>query len=407
MNNNHNRLLVIGINYRTTTISEREKFQINKKELSGALGTITAIKDVEGAVIISTCNRLEFYLVLNISAEPFEIIRNFYKKYNNSDPSIIKDRFYIYSEIEVAKHLYRVLSGLESMVFGEYQILGQIKDAYSIACTEKSAEKILHKLFHAGFRTGKNVRSKTKIGAGKQSVSGVAFEIISNRIKNNELITIIGINESTKIIADKLHCSGYSKIQFVNRTIYKAEELAGKYNSYAVSLEDYINKSDTSRCILTCTGAAGSILSANQLNEIYGESGLPELIVDMAVPRDIDPAGLSAETELYDMESLKKYLINQRIENEQEIPLAEKIIDDEVKLFEVWSESQKDESLSVFAEKIEMIRQQLLEENRWQFAEDEYQSLEKFSRSLVHRAKAVFNQAVKSNGEKVKKVKAK
>ena len=96
MNNDHNRLLVIGINYRTTTITEREEFQINKKELSGALAAITAIKEVEGAVIISTCNRLEYYLVLNNSAEPFDIIQEFYKKYNNSDPSIIHDRFYTY-----------------------------------------------------------------------------------------------------------------------------------------------------------------------------------------------------------------------------------------------------------------------------------------------------------------------
>lgn len=400
MNNNHSHLLIIGINYRTTTISEREKFQINKKELSEALKTLCAIKDVEGAVIISTCNRLEFYLVLKNSAQPFDIIKNFYKIYNNSDPSLIKDKFYSYSEIDVAKHLYRVLCGLESMVFGEYQILGQIKDAYSIACSEGSADKILHKLFHAGFRTGKNVRSKTKIGAGKQSVSGVAFEIINDKMNNDDLITIIGINESTKIIADKLHSSGFSKIQIVNRTIYKAEELAGKYNVKALSLDQFLNKPDSSRCLLTCTGAAGIILSSDQLREIYKDSRLPELIIDMAVPRDVDPSIISSETLLYDMESLKQYLNVQRVENEQDLPAAEKIIEDEVKLFEVWSESQKDESLAAFAEKIEMMRQQLLEESRWQFAEDEYKSLEKFSRSLVHRTKAVFNQSVKSNGKK-------
>jgi glutamyl-tRNA reductase len=404
MNENQKRLIVTGVNYRSTTVSEREAFQINKNDLSNALSTLCKINEVEGAVIVSTCNRLEFYMVLNDSTEPFKIIQRFYKEYSDSNPAVIGDKFYTHSEIDAANHLYRLLCGLDSMVFGEYQIQGQIKDAYSISCSEKRAEKILHKLFHAGFRTGKTVRSKTNIGAGKQSVSGIAFEIINDKIDKDKLLTIIGVNESTKIIAGKLHKSGFSKIQFVNRTLYKAEEVAAKYGAKALSLDQFVNSEDSSGFLLTCTGADGKILSAAQLDKIYKVSGLPDMIIDMAVPRDIDSEGLKEDTVIYDMESLKQYLVDQQLENQKDIPAAEKIIDDEVKLFEVWSESQRDESLAVFAEKIEFVRQQLLEESRWQFAEDEYQLLEKFSRSLVHRTKAVFNQSVKSNGNKKENV---
>jgi glutamyl-tRNA reductase len=396
--------MVTGINYRNTTVSQREKFQINKNELSNSLKSIGSIDCVEGAVIISTCNRMEFYLVLNDSEEPFEIVRKFYKVYNGSDPSALKEKFFCHSGTDAARHLFRIICGLDSMVFGEYQIQGQVKDAYSIACSEKMAEKILHKLFHAGFRTGKQVRSKTNIGAGKQSVSGVAFEIIRDKIDTKETITVIGVNESTKIIADKLHGSGYRNIQFVNRTRYKAEELAEKINAKALSLDQFISCKDNSKCILSCTGSEKTILTAKDLLKIYESSGLPDLIVDMAVPRDINPEGLAGKTKIYDMESLKQYLVDQKNENEHDLPVAEKIIDDEVKLFEVWNEAQKDENLAPFAEKIELIRQQLLEESRWQFTEDEFQSLEKFSRSLVHRTKAVFNQALKSNGNREKKL---
>ncbi len=407
MNKNQSRLIVAGINYRNTSVREREAFQINKKDLPGALNCFCSLKEIEGAVIVSTCNRLEFYMVLDTSAEPVQTILKFYEIYNSTNASAIKDKFYTCSEIDAARHLFKVICGIDSMVFGEYQIQGQIKDAYSISCSEKRAEKILHKLFHAGFRTGKNVRRQTKIGAGKQSVGGIAFELINDRIDKDALITIIGVNENTKIIAEKLHVCGFSSLQFVNRTLYKAEELAAKYKAGALSLDRFIEGSDSSKCVLTCTGAEGRIFTSRQLKSIYKESGLPELIIDMAVPRDIDPEGLGGNVKLYDMERLKNYLADQKKVNGKDLPAAEKIIEDEVRLFEVWSESQKDENLVVFAEKIEMIRQQLLEESRWQFAEDEYQLLEKFSRSLVHRTKAVFNQAVKSNGNTKEKDKVK
>ena len=364
MKNNQSHLIAAGINYRNTSVREREAFQINKKDLPAALKSLCSIKEVEGAVIVSTCNRLEFYMVLNSPTGSFQIIQKFYKKYNSANPSVIKDKFYTYSELDAARHLFKVICGIDSMVFGEYQIQGQIKDAYSISCSEKSAEKILHKLFHAGFRTGKTVRRQTQIGAGKQSVGGVAFEIINDRIDKDKLITIIGVNENTKIIAEKLSGQGYSSLQFVNRTLYKAEELSAKYNAKATSLDKFINGSDNSGCILTCTGAEGKIFTSRELKSIYKKSGLPELIIDMAVPRDVDPAGLDGAVELYDMERLKEYLDKQNKAHEMDLPAAEKIIDDEVKLFEVWSESQKDENLGALAEKIEMIRQQLLEESR-------------------------------------------
>ena len=255
--------LSVGINHKTSSISEREVFQIGKKEISGALKYFKSRKEVEGVVIISTCNRLEFYLVLNQNTDPFSIVKDFYFDKKQIDAVTKIESFYLYNQSKVASHLFRIVSGLESVVLGEYQIQGQIKDSYSIACSEKTADKILHKLFHAAFRTGKSVRTHTKIGSGKQSLSGVAYQLINEAIKKDDAITIIGVNENTKIIAEKLNHSGFTNLNFLNRTLYKAEELAEKYNGTAFTLNKIEEPLAKSKCLFSCTGSPEFIITSD------------------------------------------------------------------------------------------------------------------------------------------------
>ena len=399
MENETVQLFVVGINYKTSTISEREIFQINRKEISSALNYFNSKEEVEGTVIVSTCNRLEFYLVLKQNAQPFDIVNNFYFEKKKISASQKQNLFYIYSDTEVASHLFRVVTGLDSMLLGEYQVQGQIKEAYSLACSQKSADKILHKLFHAAFRVGKNVRSKTKIGSGKQSLSGIAFQIIKEKIRKEDVVTIVGVNQNTKIIAEMLHNHGFSHLIFLNRTLFKAEEIAEKYNGLAFDLDNLLEPLITSKCIFTCTGSADYIFKSDIINHSYSKSRNPSLIVDMAVPRDVNTEGISEAIEIIDLEGLKKYLEVQKSEMEVDIPLAQKIISDEVNIFEVWNESQKDDYLGVFAEKVEAIRLQLLDETKLQVSEEELQLLDKFSRSFLHRMKSTITQTVILNNE--------
>lgn len=384
---------VIGISHKTSTISEREIYQISRKKIREALAYFNSIPGVEGIVIVSTCNRLEFYFVTEQGTDPFMLLEDFYSKTKIKIMSY--NQFYIYNDIDAARHLFKVITGLDSMVLGEYQVQGQIKDAYSIACSEKTADKILHKLFHAAFRTGKTVRSQTKIGNGNQSLSGVAFKIIKDKLTEKDAVTIIGVNQNTKIIAKELFEAGCSHLIFVNRTLYKAEELAEKYNGRAFSL-DFLDEAITgSKCILSCTGAPGFIINPEIINKIYTRENLPKLLIDMAVPRDINTEGLTKEIEVVDLEGLKKYLEDEKKEISVHIPEAESIISDEANIFEAWNESQKDETLSLIEEKIESIRLQLLNEAKQVTSEEELQLLDRFSHSLVHRMKSTINQAVK------------
>ncbi len=399
MENETLQLFVVGINYKTSSVSEREVFQINRKEISRSLNYFNSRKEVEGVVIISTCNRLEFFLVLKKNTQPFDIINDFFSEKKKISANQKQNLFYIYSGTEVASHLFKVITGLDSMLLGEYQVQGQIKEAYSLACSQKSADKILHKLFHAAFRVGKNVRSKTKIGSGKQSLSGVAFQIINDKLKKEDVITVIGINQNTKIIAEMLHNHGFTHLIFVNRTLYKAEELAEKYNGLAFDLDNLHEPLIISKCIFTCTGSADYIINSDILNHSYSKSRNPSVIVDMAVPRDINTDGINKEIEIIDLEGLKKYLEVQKSEIENDIPLAQKIISDEVNIFEVWNEAQNDDYMGVFAEKVESIRLQLLDETKLQVSEEELLLLDKFSRSLLHRMKSTITQTVLLNNE--------
>jgi len=394
MSNEIFQLVVVGINYKTSTISDREIFQINRKEISSSLNYLRSKESVEGAVIVSTCNRLEFYLSVKQEANPINIINDFYFDKKKVVAQEKQNLFYMYSGTEVAKHLFKVITGLDSMLLGEYQVQGQIKEAYSLACSQKSADKIIHKLFHAAFRVGKNVRSKTKIGSGKQSLSGVAFQIIKEKLKREDVVTIVGVNQNTKILAEMLFNAGFLHLIFVNRTLYKAEELAEKYNGLAFSLDRIQEPLISSKCVFTCTGSADYILTSEVINTSYIKSNCPCLLVDMAVPRDINTDRINKDIEVIDLESLKKYLEVQKTDIEVDIPLAQKIISDEANIFEVWNESQKDDYLGAYAEKAETIRLQLLDETKLQVSEDELQLLDKFSRSLLHRMKSTINQAV-------------
>ncbi|RKY91055.1 MAG: hypothetical protein DRQ13_11885 [Ignavibacteriae bacterium] len=240
------------------------------------------------------------------------------------------------------------------------------------------------------------------MGSGKQSLSGVAYQLIKEVIKKEDAITIVGVNESTKIIAEKLNQSGFTNLNFVNRTLYKAEELAEKYSGTAYCLDRIEDPLAKSKCLFSCTGSPKYVITSDLLKNIYDKTNYPELIIDMAIPRDIDTEGINEDIKIFNLEGLKFYLEKQKENISSDLSIAEKIIEDEANVFEVWSEAQKDDAFAPFAEKMELMRQQLIDETNAQFSEDEFQLIDKFSRSLIHRLKAIVNQALRTNANQKK-----
>ncbi|MBI5324555.1 MAG: glutamyl-tRNA reductase [Ignavibacteriae bacterium] len=392
-------LYVVGISHKTASVAVRERYQINRKVLPQSLKTFFNYEGVQGVLIVPTCNRLEFYLVLEEGISPLDLVEKYYL-INNIDTSNIDKHFYTYSLPEVTRHLFRVICGLESLVLGEYQIQGQIKEAYSVACEAKTCEKILHKLFHAAFRAGKNVRNSTSIGSGKQSVSGVASKIFVDNLNKSDMIAVIGVNENTKILSGELKESGFSNFLFVNRTLYKAEIMAEQYGGKAFSLEKLDKVLSDSKAIFTSTGAPGYIINNDLVEKLILKKRLPKLIVDMAVPRDIDASLILDVINYWAIGRLQDYL-NRQIQTQiEDIPVAENIIEDEVLLFRAWTELQNNNILEPYAEKFELVRQELMKEYKELMSDRAFSNLDRFSRSLIHRLQSTFTRAIVNNKEK-------
>src|SRR3989339_312420 len=392
-------LYVVGLSHKTASVADREKYQLSRKELPQALKTIFNYEGVQGVLIVPTCNRLEFYLVLDDGKNHFDLVEKFYLS-NNINTTDIEKYFYTFTLPDVTRHLFRVICGLESLVLGEYQVQGQVKEAYSIACEAKTCEKVLHKLLHAAFRAGKNVRNSTSLGSGKQSVSGVASKIIIDNLKKSDTIAVIGVNENTKILTGELKGAGFSNLIFVNRTLYKAEIMAEQYGGKAFSLEKLDKALADSKAVFTSTGAPGFIINNDLFDRLILKKRLPKLIVDMAVPRDVDVSSIADDINYWDIGRLQDYLARQILTQHEDIPIAENIIEDEVLLFQAWTEMQNNNILEPYAEKFELVRQELMKEFKELMSDRAFSNLDRFSRSLIHRLQSTFTRALVNNKDK-------
>ncbi|MFP4544605.1 MAG: glutamyl-tRNA reductase [Candidatus Kapaibacterium sp.] len=385
----NNRLITFGISHKTSDVSVREKFQLGRKELPSVLDFLLD-NGIEGALALSTCNRIEFYLSANEDFDAFELFEKYYLKERHISLNAHRESFYLIEGDEVTRHLFRVISGLESLITGEYQIQGQVKEAYSIACNHKAMDKLMHKLLHAAFRAGKKVRSQTETGEGKISVSGIASQILKENLKPDETLTLIGVNDNTRIVAKALHEAGFKNFNFVNRTQYKAEMLAVEYKAKAFGLDGLEIALSESAAVYTSTGAPGYVIEQLLLQKLIREGKCPRLLIDMAVPRDIDASGLPEYIRVWDIGSLKEYLNDEQSRRLKDLPRAEAIIEDEANIFKAWSDARKNNLLEPYAEKFEQIRCQLVEENKAHFTESELEKIDKFSKSLTHRMQSTF-----------------
>jgi len=343
-------------------------------------------------------------MAISENANPLELVSRCYKSKNIP----IEKYTHIFYELfngDLTRHLFRVISGLDSMVIGEYQIQGQVKEAYSIACEVATVNKTMHKLFHAAFRIGKKVRTKTSIAEGRNSVSGVAAQLIIDNIEKNKNIAIIGVNENTKIISEKLKYNSFDNFIYINRTKYKAEIFANQFGGKAFALDEINEALKYADAIYTSTGSKEPILHASQINQIFENYGKLKLIIDMAVPRDIDTKNLNPSIKYFDIDDLKLHLEQQNKIRQQAIPEAEKLIEEAVQVFQEWSENQDNYILEPYLEKFEIQRQEVLEEYKQYFTEENFKKVDKLTKSLIHRLQATFTRALIKTNEEIKIIK--
>lgn len=340
-------LLAVGINYNTAPVAVRERLSFPTDKLKASLQELWHVKGITEAAILSTCNRTELYCTSNTADQQALIdwvARN--KQINAAD---FTPYLYYHTDSELIRHIFRVASGLDSMILGEPQILGQMKTAYQAACDAGTLGKRLGKLFQHTFTAAKKVRTDTAIGSSPVSVAFAAVQLAQQIFDklSEQTALLIGAGETIELTARHLTQQGVGRLIIANRTYEKAHTLAAQFNGYAIDLSELPNHLAEADIVISSTASQLPILGKGRVESaLKKRRHKPMFMVDLAVPRDIE-----AEVEqlrdvyLYTVDDLQhtidQNMSSRRLAAEQ----AEEIIDTQVDHFLAWLRAQSAQSL--------------------------------------------------------------
>jgi glutamyl-tRNA reductase len=340
------KLLLIGLNHKTAPVEVRESLAFNATTLRSGLTHFDAnhahahLDHVREGVILSTCNRLEVYTLVHDPQIARQAIINFLAESRGISQEKFEPYLYIHHNEEVVEHLMRVASGLDSMVLGEPQILGQITDAYESALAQRAAGTVLSKLFTAAIHTGKRARTETAISVNASSISSVAASLAEKLLGNlsDQNVLLIGAGEMGGIAVRALLKRGARNIVVANRTLEKARELADSWNGRAISFQQMPTALCEADIVITSTGAPHTILDEELLTPVAASrNGRPLFIIDIAVPRDVSPTVNDLPgVYLHDIDDLQSQADQNLRERESEIPRVEAIVAEESGKFVEW-----------------------------------------------------------------------
>lgn len=326
-------LLCLGLNHKTAPVEVRERFAVGTPKLGSEANDLIATTGVSEGVVISTCNRTEFYLVApDAQAALARLEHHLVSKTDLHD--IATPHFYRMEKSEAARHLCRVVSGLDSMMLGETEIFGQVKQAYQAALEAGATAGVLNKVFQRAFGVGKKVRTETSIQTGSTSVGNVAVDLaekIFGHLKDSEVM-ILGAGEMSRVTAQSLVSRGARSIFVSNRSFDRAEELASEMGGTAVRFDDWQEVLKRVDIVISSTGAPHAIVQRTDVEKVRrARKYRPLFFIDIAVPRDIDPAvGAIEEVYLYDIDTLEQLAEEARGKRQQQIEECERIIDAEL-----------------------------------------------------------------------------
>lgn len=334
-------IYLTGINHRTAQVSIRECFAISKENHYQNI-FFQQDRKVDEVIILSTCNRVEILAVADRDESIHPYLLEQWTKLCGQPSNILPQYTYNYSGEQAVRHLFTVASSLDSMILGEPQILGQLKAAYRDAVQNKTTGTILNRLVHKAFSVAKRVRTETDIASSAVSISYAAVELAKKIFGNLEHLQamLIGAGEMAELAATHLLSAGVQNILIANRTFANAEELAEKLKGQAVRFENLSECLDTVDIIISSTGASTTILEAPMIQKVMRRrKNRPMFLIDIAVPRDIDPAVNSLDNVyLYDIDDLKD-VVQENMQTRQDAALqAQKIVAEETEKFLLWQQ---------------------------------------------------------------------
>ena len=327
-------VVVVGLNHRTVPLDLLERMTVPASRLPKALADLTSREHVTEAVVLSTCNRIEVYVFAEKFHGAYQDIRNYFAEASHVAPEEFSDHLTSFYDGDAARHLFSVASGLDSAVLGEHEILGQVRKSWETASTEGAVGPVLNPLFRHALEVGKRVRTETAISRNITSVSQAAVAMATERLGGLEgrQVLVVGAGEMGEGLARALHGGGVAGIRVANRTWDRAVEVAGRLGGEPVRLDDLPHHLVEVDMLLTSTGASAVILEHGDLASVVGERhGRELLVVDIAVPRDVDPAAGEIDgLTLLDMDDLREFAEVGIRERQREVTAVQVIVDAEL-----------------------------------------------------------------------------
>lgn len=357
-------LIALGINYNTAPVAIRERLAFPADILDNTLKNLRSVRDISEAAILSTCNRTEFYChTQNDDQSP---LINWIAEIQQLQPTEFTPYLYSYKDIQSIRHMFRVACGLDSMILGEPQILGQMKTAYHAANQAGTLGKNLSKLFHHTFSTAKKVRTDTAIGSSPVSVAFAAVQLAQQIFDklSEQTALLIGAGETIELTARHLHQHGIGRIIIANRTYDKAHALAMQFNGFAIALSEIPDHLPEADIVVSSTASQLPILGKGRVESaIKKRKHKPMFMVDLAVPRDIEAeVEQLSDVYLYTVDDLQN-TINQNMDSRRRAAeQAEEIIDTQVEHFLAWLRSQgAQETIRDYRTQAEITRDEVLQ----------------------------------------------
>ena len=386
-------LILVGVNHKTTPVEIREKLAFTKGKIEESVDRLFNFPDIIEHTILSTCNRVEIYARANCQDSAIKSIKQFICDFHGLSLLELEDHFYSYRNKEAVEHLFRVSSSLDSMILGEAQILGQVKEAYSLARDLRSTGLVLNQLFEKAFSIAKKVREETGIAERSVSISSAAVELAQKIFDDleNHTVMLVGTGEMAELAAKHLISYGVKTVYVTSRTYERAANLARTLNGSALDFEAFKNELHRADIVITSTSAPNFIIKKEIVEKaIHERKNKPIFFIDIAVPRDIEPDVNDLENVyLYDIDDLHVVVSANIKEREKEAENAMNFISQEVTKFNNWVGAlDAVPTIVEIRKKAENIRKQEIEKTLKKIShlsENDKELLRQMSSSMVNK----------------------
>jgi glutamyl-tRNA reductase len=387
------RIVLLGLNHKTAPIEIRERFAVVCLDTTGPLERLAQMRMLKEAFYISTCNRMEVLFTTARLDEGIGAVVGLLAEIYGKTGAALKPYLYTYIDQEAVKHLFRVGCSLDSMVVGEPQILGQVKDAYRQATEAKTSGVILNRLLHKSFSVAKKVRTETRIGSSAVSISYAAVELAKKIFQDlkGKIALLIGAGEMAELAAEHLLSNGVERIVVANRTLERALALARRFHGTTVPWEELTEELRRVDIIISSTGSPELILSSEQVKQrMRARRNRPLFFIDIAVPRDIDPeVNRIDNVYLYNIDDLHGIVEINQAERLKEAARAEHIISAEALKFDAWLRTlEVVPTIVSLREKAEQIREAEVRKTLSQLSslsDEEINSIEVLTQSVINK----------------------